>query len=194
MFEVVACRLAGENARAISRNQVTFSHSSLPGSTVRRADAKETNQASRFHDSAIRESRRGFRRNDPLRGTRVVPTMAAGRKTRKDILIVRKTFALETGSSLLPVAKKRKNMGIGTGSYISRERIYSNIDYRRTGIKMLRLCRRDLNQQRQLVEICHEQGNLTAIVLARENCDTQITHNGYCWVAEKNEETNLPST
>lgn len=107
MFEVVACRLAGENARAISRNQVTFSHSSLPGSTVRRADAKETNQASRFHDSAIRESRRGFRRNDPLRGTRVVPTMTAGRKTSKDILIVRKTFALETGSSLLPVAKKK---------------------------------------------------------------------------------------
>lgn len=51
-FEVFACRLVGENARAISRNQATFSYSSLPGSTVRRrrrrrTDAKEASQASR---------------------------------------------------------------------------------------------------------------------------------------------------
>jgi len=48
MFKVVACRLAGKNARAISRNQATFSHSSPPGSTVRQTDAKEANQTSRL--------------------------------------------------------------------------------------------------------------------------------------------------
>lgn len=193
MFEVVACRLVGENTRAISRNQATFSHSSPPGSTVRLADAKEVNQASRqasLHDSAIRESTRGFRQNDPLRGTRVALTMATGRKTWRDILIVRKTFAPETGSfpeSLTTMAKKkRKNMRIGAESYISWDRIYSNTEYRRTRIKTLRLHRQDLNQcDDSSSKSVVSKGNLTAKVFARENCDVQIACNGYCRVVEK---------
>lgn len=117
--------------------------------------------------------------------------MATGRKMGRDILIVRKTFAPETESSLLLVGEKKVELeNRGWIVYISRENLF---EYRRTGIKTLRLCRRDLNQRRQLVEICRERGNL-AMVLARENCDTQIVHNGYCRVAEKNEKTKLPST
>jgi len=110
MFEVIACRLVGENARAISRNQATFSHTSPPGSTVRRAE--EVNQASRqasLHDVGNKGKYKRLSTERPFK--RVVLTIATGRKTRRDILIVRKTFAPEMRSFpefLTPMAKQKK--------------------------------------------------------------------------------------
>lgn len=65
----------GDSSRVIkqlSRTRVLL----RVNSTVRqRTSAKEANRGHQgLHGSAIRESTRGFRQNDPLRGTRVVST------------------------------------------------------------------------------------------------------------------------
>ena len=131
MFEVIACRLVGENARAISRNQATFSHTSPPGSTVRRAE--EVNQASRqasLHDVGNKGKYKRLSTERPFK--RVVLTIATGRKTRRDILIVRKTFAPEMRSFpefLTPMAKQKKKKKTWKSE---QNRIYLEIEFIRT--------------------------------------------------------------
>ncbi|CAL1674326.1 unnamed protein product [Lasius platythorax] len=72
----------------ISFNQATFSHSSsLQGQQYGRAeDVGKRGQPGHqgLHDSAIRESTRGFRRNDPLRSKRVISTMTAAEKGNEE--------------------------------------------------------------------------------------------------------------